>query len=365
MTFICCKKEVKRIEIVNEEVPVTIIGSDSEEKGVVGVYKGIKFYGIGEKTILIGDIIERKIDVYDMLGNYLHSIGRAGQGPGEFEAIAPFAINKNEVLYALTAKKKIMIFEPNGKLRKEVQFPAHFKNTFAENIKIDRSNNVYILFSSSEYGLELAKFNEELDKYSVVHSDRKRDPLDFNRATRVPILPVDFAIDAKGNVYITDSIYYRIFCYDNEGTNIRVFEANKKRNRIKRRDLIINLDGNIMDLLKLDGNIWQNLKGNNRYLPMVFGIEIDGSFIYLWTSEQDKESRYIIDIYDMNFRKVGYSSFYDYLPLNCATIQYGKLFIPNVFSDDPSLRQKVGRLSALNMPYKLYVYDILLNKNVN
>ena len=178
-----------------------------------------------------------------MKGNYLHSIGRAGQGPGEFEAIAPFAINKQEVLYATTAKKKIMIFEPNGELKKEIPFPAQFKDKFAENIKIDRSNNVYILFSSAEYGLELVKFNEELEKYSIIHSDRKRSLLEPTAAARIPTPLLDFAMDEKGNLYVTDTIDYRIYRYNSEGTKSREYEGNRKRNRIKKRDLVINLDG--------------------------------------------------------------------------------------------------------------------------
>jgi len=67
------------------------------------------------------------------------------------------------------------------------------------------------------------------------------------------------------------------------------------------------------------------LESKDRFWPAVFGINILEFDIYVWTSNQDKEGKFITDIYDKDFKKKAKSSFYNNIRYEAAEIQNKKL----------------------------------------
>jgi sugar lactone lactonase YvrE len=63
----------------------------------------------------------RRIQVFSADGKYLRTIGRRGQGPGEFESLSSIAIDPKENLHVLDdAQKRIQVFTPRGEVLKTV-----------------------------------------------------------------------------------------------------------------------------------------------------------------------------------------------------------------------------------------------------
>jgi len=362
INFFYCNKDIAKVSLFDENNPIFVIGSDKENVNELGIYKMINHYYVDIKNnVYIGDIVEKRIDKFSSDGNYLFSIGRKGQGPGEFEGIPTFAVNSEGFLYTTSIRKRFMIFGPKGVFLEEIDFPDEFEKDYKENIKIDYSDNIYVLFNSFQKGYRLVKFDKKMTNYSVIHTDDKRNPLDYSNASGLPPLIPDFNFDKKNNVYITDTIDYSIYVYSSHGELKRIFKKDFNRNKITKNDLIFNVGEKIVDLSFQANEIFRDLKGVNRFLPSVFGININNDKVLIWTSNQDKDFKYIIDIYDLNFNYIGSGSYYNYLPRNMLTTMNNKFYFPNIAPDNSKTKKKIGRFSLFNIPYKLLAYEITMN----
>jgi hypothetical protein len=357
-----CKKDIAEVSLFDEKNPMFVIGSDKENVNELGIYNMISQYYVDIKNnVYIGDIVETRIDKFNSDGTYLFSIGRKGQGPGEFEGIPSFAVNSEGFLYTTSIRKKFMIFGPEGVFLEEIDFPDEFEKDYKENIKIAYNDNIYVLFNSFQKGYRLVKFDKKMTNYSIIHADDKRKPLDYSIASGLPPLIPDFNFDKENNVYITDTVDYSIYVYSSNGEPKRIFKKNFNRNKITEHDLIFNVGEKIVDLSFQANDIFKNLKGRNRFLPSVFGININNDKVLVWTSNQDKDFKYIIDIYDLNFNYIGSGSYYNYLPKNMLTAMNNKFYVPNIAPDNLEITEKIGRLSLFNIPYKLLAYEITMN----
>ncbi|MDH5386099.1 MAG: 6-bladed beta-propeller, partial [Candidatus Aminicenantes bacterium] len=353
-----CKKDIAQVSLFDENNPMFVIGSDKENVDELGIYDVISLYYVDTKNnVYIGDIVETRIDKFSSDGNYLFSIGRKGQGPGEFEGIPAFAVNSEGFLYTTSIRKKFMIFGPKGVFLEEIDFPDEFEKDYKENIKIDYNDNIYVLFSSSQKGYRLVKFDKKMTNYSIIHTDDKRNRLDYTAASVLPLLIPDFNFDKENNVYITDTVDYSIYVYSSNGELKRIFKKDFNRNKITEHDLIFNVGEKIVDLSFQANYIFKDLKGGNRFLPSVFGININNDKVLVWTSNQDKDFKYIIDIYDLNFNYIGSGSYYNFLPRNMLTTMNNIFYVPNIAPDNLEIKEKIGRLSLFNIPYKLLAYE--------
>ncbi len=100
----------------------------------IGVKEGDENYMFGERVyfnvdeaghIYVTDWDRKRIQKFSPDGKYLLSIGRKGQGPGEFHNVWPPEFGKDGNLYVVDiAQKRISFFSPAGKYLKQVVFPS-------------------------------------------------------------------------------------------------------------------------------------------------------------------------------------------------------------------------------------------------
>jgi sugar lactone lactonase YvrE len=75
-------------------------------------------------NIFILDSGNQRIQVFGADGKYLRTIGRRGQGPGEFESLSSIAVDPKGNLHVLDgAQKRIQVFTPRGEVLKTVTTP--------------------------------------------------------------------------------------------------------------------------------------------------------------------------------------------------------------------------------------------------
>ncbi len=72
----------------------------------------------------------------------------------------------------------------------------------------------------------------------------------------------------------------------------------------------------------------------------------------------DNIGRYIVDIFDMRFNKIGRTSYFNFIRNNFARIVGGKLYIPSTENYQVELVKNLGRLGLTNIPENLNVYKI-------
>jgi hypothetical protein len=70
-----------------------------------------------EGKIFVADWKESHIKVFNQKGNYLLTIGRKGQGPGEFEKVSSIQITKKKELMVFDGNsRRLSFFTPDGEL---------------------------------------------------------------------------------------------------------------------------------------------------------------------------------------------------------------------------------------------------------
>ncbi|MEW6456711.1 MAG: 6-bladed beta-propeller [Acidobacteriota bacterium] len=172
-----------------------------------------------EKNIWIAD--SRKFDIkkIDKYGNFLFSLGRKGQGPGEFLFPSGICIKGDEIYVVDPRRRDLQVFQKDGKYR------YSFKIQDGRFIKL--SSKGYIVIS--------APLIEGERKSSCIHLyDNKGKKLksflpisDFALKNHLISDGVFFDIDSHDNIYTIQEMDYTIYKFTHEGNFLKFFS---KRN---------------------------------------------------------------------------------------------------------------------------------------
>jgi hypothetical protein len=347
-------------DIIEKNNPVSIIGTETENLNDADtpIYKLISHYYVDDKNnIYIGDAYGRKIDKYDKNGKFLHSIGRPGQGPGEFNVVPFFAVGKEGKI--VCAYKKIQIFDQKGHYLKSFDFEEPYGRKHVVKIKMDKKNNVYFLFYIRPYVYELVKTDLSFSNYQFIHKDKNRIDDENKVVSGLAGFTPDFCIDSNGAIYVTDTVDYKIYKYSGRGDLLNAFEKSCKRIKIDKDDLIFpTFKGN--EIQHLPHSLLDNLYGPHKYFPSIFGINIEDGKIFIWTSKQDSKKQFFIDIYNLKWNLTHKSAHVNNIKKNYIRIKNGKLYSPNIDSPDLDFKKQLSRFAYFNAPYKLLVFDLLL-----
>ena len=121
------------LEPLNSELQIIF-----EEELTIGVEEGDENYMFGnqvfvntdaEGNIYVTDQDKRKVKKYDSNGSFLQSIGRLGQGPGEFQDINEVRFNSEGNIYLNDLKtQRLSFFSKEGNYLKGVKFPIFFES---------------------------------------------------------------------------------------------------------------------------------------------------------------------------------------------------------------------------------------------
>lgn len=112
---------IKRIDI-HEIADVEYIPLETTDKSLLG---NAAFSAISENYIVIGDMKYFQILLFNRQGKYLRTIGKKGQGPGEYTNFEAFDVDfeKEEVyLYSLGLDQRMWIYSLNGKFKREFKY---------------------------------------------------------------------------------------------------------------------------------------------------------------------------------------------------------------------------------------------------
>ena len=349
------------VQLFDSAMPVLMFGGDVEDPNS-RVTRSIQIYTVDYSgNVFIGNDAEFTIDKYDPQGRFLAALGHRGQGPGEFvgPVFPSFAVNSKGMVFASSARSKIVVLNPNGSFNREVEFPAAVMGSRVGLIRVDPSDNVYVIFHGSDKGVMLTRFSPDLTVFTVYHRAPGR-PNTF-LGNGLSFLP-DLDFDRRGNVYVTDSYDYRVYVYSPEGKPVRTFDKPFRKNKLVIQDLVLFAGGEeeFVDFSK-DPDSVKMIRGfpeKDSYVPCVFGVNVVKDGFLLWTSDRDAEFRYYIDVYDRDFRLIGRSSAYNFISRNFAVVRGDLIYLPDLGTDDMALKKKVGRLTPFNIPYRLPVYRL-------
>jgi len=195
------KKALGRVTI-EEENGVTVVKNSSEpsnpelqivfeEELTIGVEEGDENYMFGnqvfvnsddEGNIYVTDGDRRTVRKYDSDGNFLQSIGRSGQGPGELQDMSEVRFTSDGNIYLNDAKtQRLSFFSKEGSYLKGIKFPKLF-----ERVTI---NSKGFLVARSVDNVELGK-GKKWDYFYAL--------FDENFSSRAEFLRLPQEVDGKG-----------------------------------------------------------------------------------------------------------------------------------------------------------------------
>ena len=131
------------IEVIsNPKTPVPEPGKRKRlvfsEELTIGVSEGDEHYMFGETVIFntdekgnfyVTDWDSKRILKYDSKGKYLCTIGRKGQGPGEFQNISIARFDKEGHIYVTDiANRRISFFDTDGQFLRQINMPSVFED---------------------------------------------------------------------------------------------------------------------------------------------------------------------------------------------------------------------------------------------
>ncbi|MEM3489346.1 MAG: 6-bladed beta-propeller [Nitrososphaerota archaeon] len=347
----CHRKQEGPLPLIEGDKPIYVCGGDSSGR----YYKSIWKYIVDKKgkVYLWDSVSPYHIDVYDENGSFLRQIGRRGQGPSEFQAISAGAVDsKGNIWINEWNQPRLKVISNLGEEVKDIRIPENVECPNISKIIIDE-DRLYIMGNADRGKVSIYKYDLPGDRWELIYREERRIKVSF-----VSFNP-DLALDERGNLYITDSFDYRVHEYTKDGRlQVRYEDKRAKREPIVEKDFnIFDNDFKIFRYPEYEV-IEKQLTGASRYFPVIFGINIDGGKVFIWTSERDNTGRYLVDIFDMGFNKIGKTSYFNLIRDNLARISGGKLYIPSIENYQVDLVRNLGRLSLTNIPDHLNVYKI-------
>ena len=200
MMLVSCQQQKAKWKGTIEEVDgVTIVknpkepmyGEDVfniEEELALGNKEGLEEYMFSEiidvavddeENTYILDSKEAHIKVFNKSGEYLRTIGRKGQGPGEIQRPMNLAITPvNEILINDRGARFLHFFSLNGEYKRSIS-QARFP--FFSRPKVDTQNNILARYtvaaSNNIWTFVLKKFDSELnDLYTIFSYEHELSP---------------------------------------------------------------------------------------------------------------------------------------------------------------------------------------------
>lgn len=160
-------------------------------------------------NIYIADSQNQRIQVFDPEGRYLRTIGRKGQGPGEFMSVRSIDFDGEGRLYVLDNwQRRIQVFTPKGEVLKTILV----LNADIRQMRLLRSGMTAV--ESNRRGPELIK----LLGPDLAPQGEFGDPFDFGDELANSVgNSWDFTVDREDNIYLCFRLQNRIEKYSPDG----------------------------------------------------------------------------------------------------------------------------------------------------
>jgi hypothetical protein len=136
----------------------------------------ISFNTDGKGNFYVSDMQALRIQKYSPEGKYLLTIGRKGQGPGEYQSLSVVRFDRDDNLYICDVTgRKISFFNKEGEFLKEIKIPGAYENIYinskglmvANKYEQVMSENALTMFSTHEI------FDEEFTPLVELHKIKR------------------------------------------------------------------------------------------------------------------------------------------------------------------------------------------------
>jgi len=274
----------------------------------------VRDIGVDEAgNIYVLEFSNYRVQKFDRSGNYLQTVGRKGQGPGEFESPVRLIVEKKTGEIHVKDASRVKIFNKEGNYVKGV----HFKNYLYDFI-LDGDRNIWGIVSISTESYPLHAF-AKLNDLGEIEKEIAKFPFEWTQSKsgeNVMIMTTDEEHDISitttdGNMLINGfSKEYKLNVIDKEGNLLYIIAKDEPPKNFTAKEL-----------KKYDrGSMKVNLPSHKRYFYNLYTDSAGRIYV-----QRDMGGRYETGKreYDI-FSKDGYY-------LYKTTLSHPPLFIDNGF----------------------------------
>lgn len=190
-----------------------------------------------EKNIYVADTKEKHVKVFDSSGQFLRTIGRAGQGPGEFGSLEGIRINAhNELAITDSRQHRIHYYSLEGDFLRSISleiFLEKIQRMFHRqswHLYFDSKENCYIraaIFDSKKVHYEILRFDNEANRITTIARTPEWNPFEGEDPDR----PAKLFCRVMKNDYFLYGYpgSYELQIFDPEGKIIKIITREYKR----------------------------------------------------------------------------------------------------------------------------------------
>ncbi len=329
MILLCCKQQKAgwkgTVEVVDG---VTVVKNpqesyygeltlDLEEDLVIGkeddenyrFYRAIDLAVDSREDIYVADGGNNRIQKFDKSGNYILTIGKKGQGPGEFTDISDILVDEENNVYVLGARR-IQIFNSSGEYLNGFGLETSLSNFFLDSDGFlfgisstsDRSGNKSRVVKLTSEG-KLAKTCAEFTEHRTARRKSGEQFIFFRAYHSYTHRLLLTALDRQTFSYV-DTSKYEIFVIDKDGDLISKIHADENSHSITQseKDHII---AQLEERIAQSGRTWPKgvleeacaFPSSRPFFSAMFAD--DKQRFYLWRvrSVLDESEEQIFDVY--------------------------------------------------------------------
>ncbi len=266
-------------------IPEFSIGKlEGKKTEVFGFITDIEIDSIG--NIYIADERNYEIRKFDNMGNYLLSIGKKGEGPGEIIHLTNIEIDSKNNVYVLDRSlKRISIFDCNGEFVNSFNF-----NLWANNLLINSKDELQVV--GEKNGNIFHVFNE---KGILLYSFGKpiKSPIKEIENFQALRSPTVVFMDELNNLYHTNPFKYEIIKYNSKLKLAEIIDRDivfpepeimKRISKSGAIQIIPMLRAGYTSIIKLDNDIlaiflFMESKNSERPIEFVDFYNSEGKFL--------------------------------------------------------------------------------------
>ena len=107
------------MRLVDLAESVRLVQLETRKASLLNMVQGVQLF---DEKLYVVDLAGQLL-VFDMEGNFLHMLGKSGNGPGEYTYISSLAIDGSSRLIYIASGRKLLAYSPDNEFVAEAQLP--------------------------------------------------------------------------------------------------------------------------------------------------------------------------------------------------------------------------------------------------
>lgn len=309
------EKEGQVVVVKNPAKPVYGAGAFSlvEELAIGGegadgyVFASINSIAVGpDATIFVLDQKDKTVKAFDREGKFLHSIGKTGQGPGEYTMPMSIHWMDPEGLAVVDVRRSVLIFKPDGRLVRDISVASM---SFAD-ARPDPAGNFYVYLLQMEEENPRYELRKVDSGFKALYTLESSPLANSSRDGFDPFFPiVRWAILPDGGVVCGYAVKSELRRYDAAGKLVLRIEMDRDPVAVAKEDVEERTEGAPPAVL-------QNMKVPKHYPAFRYLLADDAGRVYVLCWERPPGRRgFYLDVFDPEGRYIARAAVPDKQPL--------------------------------------------------